>query len=197
MSGKAYHHGDLKVALIRAAREQLGAGGVGSLKLRGLARAVGVTHPAAYRHFADKEALLEAVAQQGFDELADALHRAAERSEEGLEPTLRALADAYLDFALRNPELTRVMFALIPADARIQNEALYRASKRAYIALTASVETLSGDTLVDSAVVWATLHGLAKLTIEKQIPKLVDLEERNRVVARAVGILAKGLRDQS
>lgn len=196
MSGKAYHHGDLKVALIRAAREQLGAGGAGSLKLRGVARAVGVTHPAAYRHFTSKEALLEAVAQQGFDELADALHAATEPNR-GLEATLHALADSYLNFALRNPELTRVMFALIPADARMQNEALYGASKRAYTALTASVETLPGDTLTDSAVVWATLHGLAELTTQKQIPKLVDPKERDRVVARAVSILARGLKENA
>ena len=193
MSSANYHHGDLKNALIRAARAQIATGGAASLNLRALARAVGVTHPAAYRHFADKEALLETVAQEGFEELADALHESIEESERGLEPSLHALANAYLNFALENPELTRVMFALIPAEARMKNEPLYAASKRAYGALLQSVERLGSDSYVDSAVVWAALHGLAKLTIEKQVPKLTDSAQREEVVARAVSVLAKGL----
>ena len=193
LSSANYHHGDLKNALIRAARAQIATGGAASLNLRALARAVGVTHPAAYRHFADKEALLETVAQEGFEELADALHESIEESERGLEPSLHALANAYLNFALEHPELTRVMFALIPAETRMQNDALYAASKRAYTALTASVEGLDGETPVDSAVVWATLHGLATLTIEKQVPLLENPEKREEVVARAVSVLSKGL----
>ena len=194
MSSANYHHGDLKNALVRAARAQIAKEGAASLNLRALARVLGVTHPAVYRHFASKEVLLEAVAREGFEELADALHKSAEGSRESLESTLYALASAYLEFALENPELTRVMFALIPAEARMKNEPLYAASKRAYTALTASVEALEGDTFVDSAVVWATLHGLAALTIEKQIVKLTDPTERDRVVERAVRVLGKGLR---
>lgn len=188
-----YHHGDLKNALVRSARAQIEDRGAAALNLRALAREVGVTHPAVYRHFADKEALLEAVAQAGFEDLADRLHQSVE-SGEGLEPTLHALAGAYIGFALKHPELTRVMFALIPAEARMKNESLYAASKRAYAVLTQSVEALEGNTLVDSAVVWATLHGLAKLTIEKQVPKLTDPAQREEVVRRAVGVLSRGLR---
>ena len=187
-----YHHGNLRNALVRSARVQISRKGAAALNLRALAREVGVTHQAVYRHFADKEALLEAVAQEGFDELADALHESISGEEE-LEPTLYALANAYLGFALEYPEITRVMFALIPAEARMKNEPLYAASKRAYAALTQSVEMLEGDMLVDSAVVWATLHGLAKLTIEKQVPKLADPAQREEVVARTVRVLAKGL----
>ena len=187
-----YHHGDLKNTLVRAARRQISEGGAAALNLRALARTVGVTHPAVYRHFADKEALLEAVAQEGFNELADALHESIER-EEGLEPKLYALAHAYISFAMKHPELTRVMFALIPAEARMKNGPLYAASKRAYAALTQSVEALGSDIYIDSAVVWATLHGLAELTIEKQVSKLADPAQREEVVARAVSVLARGL----
>ena len=193
MSSANYHHGDLKNALIRAARAQIAKEGAASLNLRALARTVGVTHPAAYRHFADKEALLETVAQEGFEELADALHASIEESERGLEPSLHALANAYLNFALENPELTRVMFALIPVEARMKNESLYAASKRAYTALTQSVEGLESNTSVDSAVVWAALHGLAKLTIEKQVALLTDPAKREEVVVRMVKVLSTGL----
>ncbi len=178
---------------MRAARAQIAKGGAAALNLRALAREVGVTHPAVYRHFASKKVLLEAVAREGFEELANALHGNIERGEGGLESKLRSLADAYIGFALENPELTRVMFALIPAEARMKNEGLYAASKRAYGALLQSVERLDGDSYVDSAVVWAALHGLAKLTIEKQVPKLTDSAQREEVVARAVSVLAKGL----
>ena len=196
MSGVNYHHGDLKNALVWAARTQIENEGAASLNLRKVAREVGVTHPAAYRHFASKEALLEAVAQEGFEELADALHESIKGGKKGLEPTLHALARTYLSFALDNPELTRVMFALISAEARMQNEPLYAASKRAYAVLTASVAALDGDASVDSAdsvVVWASLHGLAKLTIEKQVALLTNPVKREEVVARMVRVLSTGL----
>lgn len=188
---ETYHHGDLKTALIEAARAQIAKEGAASLNLRALARDLGVTHPAVYRHFKDKDALLEAVAQQGFEDLADALHR--ESGSGGAEQRLRVCTEAYMRFALQNPELLRVMFALIPADARMKNEILYTASKRAYAALLDIVADVEGDPYINSAVVWATLHGLTMLTIEQQIPKLVDEAERAEVVARAVVVLRKGL----
>lgn len=186
-----YHHGNLKDALVMAARTQVAAEGAASLNLRALARELGVTHPAVYRHFKDKDALLEAVAQRGFEALANELH--ASGGGEGLEKRLSALTRAYLDFAMANPELLRVMFALIPAEQREQNEALYAASKRAYAALLECVAELDGDAYVNSAVVWSTLHGLAKLTIERQVPKLVDPDTREDVLAKAVEVLRKGL----
>ena len=191
----SYHHGNLKDALIRAAHEQIEEAGAASLNLRALARELGVTHPAVYRHFKDKDALLEAVAQQGFEELAEALHASSEGG--GLEHLLQTRTEAYMNFALQNPECLRVMFALIPAEARMKNEALYAASKRAYAALLDMVEGVEGDPYINSAVVWATLHGLTILTIEKQIPKLVDKAERAEVVAQAVAVLQKGLSQQA
>ena len=75
----------------------------------------------------------------------------------------------------------------------MKNERLYAASKRAYTALTQSVASLEGDTPVDSAVVWAMLHGLATLTIEKQVPLLEHPAQREEVIERAMRVLAKGL----
>ncbi len=63
---RGYHHGDLRAALLEAAREVLAKEGVEALTLREVARRAGVTHAAPYRHFADKEALLAAVATEGF-----------------------------------------------------------------------------------------------------------------------------------
>lgn len=187
-----YHHGDLKNALIKAAREQLAEGGPASLNLRALARSLGVTHPAAYRHFTNKDALLEAVAEQGFLELAARLRerRAGEQSQEA---RLRALFTAYIDFAEEYPELIRVMFALIPAPAKKRNAQLYAASKDAYAVLTESVAGAAGNSTINSAVVWGMVHGLASLSIEQQLVILTDPKKREAVVDKAVSVLSKGL----
>lgn len=187
-----YHHGDLKNALIKAAREQLAEGGPASLNLRALARSLGVTHPAAYRHFTNKDALLEAVAEQGFLELAARL-RERRAGERGQEARLRALLTAYIDFAEEYPELIRVMFAFIPAPAKKRNAQLYAASKDAYAVLAESVEGAAGDSTINSAVVWGMVHGLASLRIEQQLVILADPEKREAVVDKAVSVLSRGL----
>lgn len=192
MTDTTYQYGQLRQALIRAAREQLERDGAAALNLRALARGLGVTHPAAYRHFKDKNALLEAVAEEGFVELAERL-RAGGAGQPGREAQLKRIATAYVEFAVEHPELTRVMFALIPAAVRMQNENLYAASKLAYAVLRENVPTTAGDETVSSAVVWAMFHGLAKLTIEQQLVILADPKQRGAVIDKAVRVLSKGM----
>ena len=188
-----YHHGNLKRALVRAARAQVADRGAASLNLRALARTVGVTHPAVYRHFSNKEALLEAVAEQGFEELAAALTQAVDKNQDGTQPTLQALTRAYVDFAAANPELTRVMFALVPAEARARNPGLYAATKKAYAELLKSVGG-KGSEGVHGVVVWAMVHGLAQLTVGKQLDSLNDPRQRDAIIERAAEVIGKGLR---
>lgn len=189
---------DLREAFIAAARAQLERDGADALNLRALAREIGVTHPAAYRHFADKEALLEAVAERGFDELSrrlvDALEAAGPEARRALEPRLRALATAYVAFTVANPALSRAMFARVSVDARGRNERLYAAAKRTYGLLLDSVEGAGGERFVDGAVAWALFQGLAQLIGERQLAILDDPAQRAAVVTRAVEVLARGLR---
>jgi len=103
-----YHHGSLREALIRAAREILAEQGVSRLSLREVARSVGVSPNAQYRHFRDKSSLLAAVAEQGFRELSAAFRAIEEQSPEA---RFRAMGVAYVDFATRNPSLLRLMFS--------------------------------------------------------------------------------------
>src|SRR5882724_2604641 len=104
-----YHHGDLRAACLRAARELLEADGSAGLSLRALARRAGVSPTAPYRHFANREALVSAIAAEGYRELAGRLA--------GAHPAPRTPADlatvavAYVRFALDHPALFRVMFA--------------------------------------------------------------------------------------
>src|SRR5256885_13335679 len=95
-----YHHRDLRAALLRAAGKRLEKQGITALSMREAARRVGVSHNAPYRHFADREALLAALAAQGFEMLGQAM-----RGHAG-----RAMGEAYVRFALQYPQRFRLMF---------------------------------------------------------------------------------------
>jgi AcrR family transcriptional regulator len=105
-----YHHGNLPAALIDVARTVIGERGIDGFTLREVARRVGVTHVAAYRHYADRRALLAAVAEHGFHELRRRLEGACRKTPASLEPRLRAILAAYLRFCWDEPALTAVMF---------------------------------------------------------------------------------------
>ena len=107
---KAYHHGDLPRALRDVAKTLIAERGQEGFTLREVARRVGVTHVAAYRHYADRRALLAAVAEHGFHELRRRLEVACRRTPAALEPRLRAILAAYLHFCWDEPALTHVMF---------------------------------------------------------------------------------------
>jgi AcrR family transcriptional regulator len=106
---RTYHHGDLRAAVLKAASSEIERGGFETLSLRELAASIGVAHSAPYRHFADRDALLAALATEGFRELL-------KRYQEGTHETtpdarLRACGRAYLELAADRPQLFRLMFA--------------------------------------------------------------------------------------
>jgi len=107
---KGYHHGSLPAALLGVAKELIAERGLEAFTLREVARRVGVTHVAAYRHYADRRALLAAVAEHGFLKLRRRLEGARRKSPASLEPRLRAILAAYLRFCWDEPALTAVMF---------------------------------------------------------------------------------------
>src|ERR1700752_2402345 len=104
-----YHHGNLRPALVRAAMELLDEGGETALSLRAVARRAGVSAAAPYRHYADREALVSAVAAVGYGELAQRL--AAAHPAPATPEQLASVAVAYVQFALDNPALFRIMFS--------------------------------------------------------------------------------------
>ncbi len=111
----SYHHGDLKEALISAASELIAAHGQASFSLRKVAQQVGVSQTALYRHFANKEDLLAAVAEKGFLELSRLSQAAFDQYDEVLERNLE-VGMAYLNFAADNPNTYRLMFDSAIAD---------------------------------------------------------------------------------
>src|SRR5258707_11771677 len=109
MSPKAtYHHGDLRAALVRAAIELLEESGETELSLRAVARRAGVSPAAPYRHYADREALVSAVAAVGYPELPERL--AAAHPSPSTPQQLPNVAIVYVQFALERPPLFPIMF---------------------------------------------------------------------------------------
>jgi AcrR family transcriptional regulator len=108
---RPYHHGNLREALLEQAMVALRDGGSDELSLRELARAVGVSHAAPRRHFPDRQALLDALAIEGFGRLGDAMREAVASGDREFEPTLQRCAHAYVTFATTDAALLEVMFA--------------------------------------------------------------------------------------
>ena len=107
MTERPYHHGNLREALLEQAERTLRERGVEALSLRELAREVGVSHGAPRRHFPDRQALLDALAEAGFERLGAELRAAADGAGEDFEPRLRATAAAYVRFATARPGAAR------------------------------------------------------------------------------------------
>ena len=108
---RRYHHGNLRQALLEQAMVALRDGGVDELSLRELARAVGVSHAAPRRHFPDRQALLDALAIEGFARLGAVMRDAVASGDPEFEPTLQRCAHAYVTFATTDAALLEVMFA--------------------------------------------------------------------------------------
>ena len=166
---RAYHHGDLRGALLAEARKTLDLEGDVDLSLRGLARAVGVSVNAPYRHFADKNALLAALAAQGFEELVIHFATAGTGAVGMLEKCV-----AYLEFAQRNPGLYRIMFGPplyhlhLDADLLQASGAAFQ-SLRDSIAETKQMSLTEPEVTHDSVSVWSTLHGFVMLRQDRAL----------------------------
>jgi len=113
---KGYHHGALHSALIEASIALAREGGPDRVVLREAARLAGVSHSAAYRHFADRDALLTEVSRHARGELAEEMRRRVNRTTDPRK-RLQAVGVAYIDFALHQPGLFRAAFTSHPATA--------------------------------------------------------------------------------
>lgn len=161
-----YHHGDLKQALVDAALAQLAEGGDEQLGLRELARRVGVSAAAPYRHFRDRQALIQAVAAAGFEQF-DAAVRAA-RDAAPPEAQFAAMAEAYVHFALAHPRLYRLMFS--SELGRFEDPALKRAAEAAYAGLAVAAAKEDPEAPGEAAIsAWAFVHGLSMLLLDGQL----------------------------
>jgi AcrR family transcriptional regulator len=167
MPERPYHHGNLRSALLDAAERTVRERGVQDLSLRELARDVGVSHGAPRRHFPDRQALLDALAQNGFERLRSELRAAVEGAGEDFEDRLHATAAAYIRFATADPALLELMFTVKHREGA---GALQEAAERAFAVMMAVVaqgqaegRLESGDPERVGLVLFATIQGIAAL----------------------------------
>jgi AcrR family transcriptional regulator len=166
-----YHHGDLRRALLQAAVRTIQKHGFDALTLRAVGDDVGVSRSALYRHFADKSALLTAVAAEGFRMLRLDLLAAWEQAGKG-NAGFEAMGEAYVRFAVANPWHYRVMFGggfeLDTSDAELGEEGAgaFQALVDALLEQQARGLARPDDAQAQANFVWALVHGIAMLAID-------------------------------
>ena len=169
-----YHHGNLRPALLTAAVALIGEVGPRAFTLREVARRAGVSHNAPYRHFAGKEEVLAAVAQEGFERLTVSMN-------DSMAPALSARERlllcglGYVQFALAWPHHFLVMFDF-PTSTTLACESpqigqnAFDVLLQAIVAAQSAAHLPPGDPLPFALIAWAQVHGIAKLAISGNLP---------------------------
>jgi AcrR family transcriptional regulator len=168
-----YHHGDLTKSLLESASLIIKEQGAESLSMRKLADTVGVSRTAPYHHFKDKNALLCALAEQGFYEQAKMLH-SLRAQKNTAEEGFKKYVHAYLEYALQHNETYDLMYGRTLWKAGNPSDSLKAASKQTFKAWIDWVEELQEQNILPSnntplrigQTTWASLHGLARLFID-------------------------------
>lgn len=202
-AGRPYHHGDLSRALVAAGRRILEADGPSALSLRAVAREAGVSPAAPYHHFKDKGELLDAVAEEGWHELGEAVAvgRAAAATPKAV---MLEIGVAYVTFARRNPALYRLMYhaacdrAMMPDRAKDKDSG-WRHVADALIEAGADPADEQEMALAQIAA-WCNAHGVAEMAGFKEFEPLKEAMGGEEPFVRAllshVGIFARRNRVQ-
>lgn len=172
VSQKTYHHGNLRAALVDQAIAELADTPAEQLSLRAVARALGVSQTAPYRHFDDKEALLVAIATRGYHELLHALETACAGAGSKASDQLRSLARAYVGFAEGQEQLFKLMFGPLVQPSAAHAE--LRDVSRSTLLLVQQIlrhgmqtgEFSTQDVVYLANAAWAGIHGVATLRID-------------------------------
>ncbi len=189
---RAYHHGDLRAALLAEAAAMIAEGGAASITMRALGRRLGVSRAAPYRHFADKTALLVAVAAAGFNRLKARLQTIDAGAPRSSVERLRRMGEEYVRFALENPAHYRLMYgkeALTREDQpelREAANAMFEQFVGVIQAYQRSGAIKRQDPRAQAYVAWSAVHGLASLVIEGQILATVDIDGLIRQTTRTL-----------
>jgi AcrR family transcriptional regulator len=158
-----YHHGDLRDALVHAALVEVERAGPEAISLKALAKKLGVSQPAPYRHFADREALLEAVTAEAFRQFSATLRRSIAKPSK--HSKLSRLAQATLAFGLRRNGIYRLMFASRTMACAPKGSELHNAAMETFGLLVDALEAPAVGLIRErhALKIWAALHGVVML----------------------------------
>jgi len=182
----SYHHGDLRDALIHAALAEAELGGAEAISIKALAKKLGVSQPAPYRHFADREALLEAVTAEAFRQfnvmLRDSISRPSKQSK------LSRLAQATLAFGLRRHGIYRLMFASRTMACSPKDGELHYAAMETFGLLLEALEAPAVGLLRERQAlkIWVALHGVVMLAEQGLLTGQVAQISREELVEEIV-----------
>ena len=197
LDGSAYHHGNLRAALLAEAVAMIDEGGTSSVTMRAIGRRLGVSRSAPYRHFADKSALLVAVAAAGFDRLRERLEAVGAGAPDAAIERLPHVGEVYVRFALENPGHYRLMYGKeaisredLPELREVAN-ALFDQLVHIFQSYQRSGTIERQDPRLQAYVAWGAVHGLASLLIEGQILTAVDVDE---LIRQTTSTLLDGMR---
>ncbi len=199
-SKNTYHHGDLRNALLQAGERLLAKEGVVGLSLRKVAQEAGVSHSAHSRHFRDKRALLSAIAQAGFERLAEAMDKAEKQHPDDPAKQLRAAGIGYVTLAVDNPETANLMFggAIKPDE---KDAELMEAGDKAFQGLVQIIENgqqagiyKERKTMELALTAWSSSHGLALLITAGKLKDTASSEDQvTQLAASVCEILERGM----
>jgi AcrR family transcriptional regulator len=197
-----YHHGDLRAALLDATVAILRRDGLDAVTLRSVTRRAGVSEAAPYHHFPSKTHLLLAAAAQGFAELDRRMRAAAAAAPDSLDERLIAAGCAYVEFALDEPGYFRLLFGAhvvelaAHADAGEVKKAGQSASGflRDLVADLVETSRLAADARTLERILWAQIHGIAWLVLEKELRPAPTRAQTVALVRQGIEALLAGTR---
>ncbi len=200
MQGKSYHHGDLRSAILKEALLILESHGEDAMTMRRIAESTGVSAMAAYKHFANRDAILQALAIEGFNKLARVTKRARKKSNLAADEQLIAIGVAYIMHGISHPKVYRVMFGQLTAG--IPDAATKSAADEAYgvlcDCLRDNAETFGFDKAeaeTHAFSVWSMAHGMTSLFVEghARTRNIQTKDQQRDVATRGAELVARGI----
>ena len=200
-----YHHGDLRDALVQAALQEAERGGPEAISIKALAKKLGVSQPAPYRHFTDRGALLEVVTTEAFRQFNAVLREAV--SKPSKQSKLLRLAQATLDFGLRRNGIYRLMFASRAMACAAKGSELHSTTLETFGLVIEAMEAPAVGLLRERQAlkIWASLHGvvmlaeqglltgeIAHISLEELVEEIVEQTKLALSVAIKVADEAQG-----